>query len=178
MWKYAALLMLLTTRPLSAESFGYDADINYASKLWQTLKRAQLVGEQGVLSTPYPGTLPHGQVLDTIHRPLTLHGHNGTVFITRNYSANGEAPLTSEQVADHPGLYLESISVMFKREEGYDWGNRNWFWVQYTPDGRVMRNANGTSLAGRIGKGSGGGCIACHSDAPGGDMVYANDRLR
>jgi hypothetical protein len=61
------------------------------------------------------------------------------------------------------------------RAAGYHPDNQDWFWVGYMPNGALMQN-NGMGMAGRAAKGMETGCIACHSSAPGGDMVFINDR--
>ena len=72
---------------------------------------------------------------------------------------------------------MEAVTVMFKREAGYDPENKDWFWVKYAPDGSIMKNPKAMSLAGRVAKGNmKQGCIACHRAAPGGDMVYLHNR--
>ena len=38
-----------------------------------------------------------------------------------------------------------------------------------------MKNPKGMSLAGRVAKGMPAGCIACHSNAGGGDFLFIND---
>ncbi len=64
---------------------------------------------------------------------------------------------------------------MYKRK-GYDADNQDWFWAKFKPDGSLHTNPKGVKLAGRIAKGMEMGCIACHSAAPGGDMVFNHDR--
>jgi hypothetical protein len=48
--------------------------------------------------------------------------------------------------------------------------------VFFAADGSVLKNPKGMSLAGRVAKGMPQGCIACHTGAPGGDMVFNHDR--
>ncbi|MFK8033377.1 MAG: hypothetical protein AB8B94_04455 [Hyphomicrobiales bacterium] len=43
---------------------------------------------------------------------------------------------------------------MFKREDGYDAENKNWFWVKYFPDASLDKNPKEMELAGRIAKGN------------------------
>ena len=64
---------------------------------------------------------------------------------------------------------------MYKRN-GYDRDNNDWFWVKFLPDGSLDSNPEGVKLAGRVAKGMSAGCIACHKAAPGGDLVFNNDR--
>ena len=39
--------------------------------------------------------------------------------------------MTRSKVVNDPNAYLKAITVMFKREKGYDPDNQNWFWVKY-----------------------------------------------
>ena len=48
----------------------------------------------------------------------------------------------------------------------------------YRADGTLDKNPKGMQLAGRVAKGAAKGCIACHTAAPGGDMVFNNDRYQ
>ncbi len=75
-----------------------------------------------------------------------------------------------------PAKHLGAISVMFRREAGYDDDNQDWFWVKYLPDGSLYNNAMGGSLAGRIAKGMDAGCIACHSAED--DYVFTSDAIK
>ena len=63
---------------------------------------------------------------------------------------------------------------MLKRP-GYDPDNKDWFWAKYLPDGSLDKNPAGMQLAGMVAKGKPAGCIACHTAAPGGDMVFTSD---
>ena len=76
-------------------------------------------------------------------------------------------------MADRAG-FIEDVTVMFKREDGYDTANQNWFWAKYNPDGSLDITPNGVRLAGRIAKGKPKGCIACHLRAEGGDLLFIN----
>jgi hypothetical protein len=157
-----------------ADSFGEKEDVDYAATLWQMMAQAQLVGEQAVLSKPYKGASPHGDFLDTLETSVTIDGHQGRLILTRNYGGDG---VTRSMVANAPTQHLQAITVMFKREAGYDAENQDWFWSKYAPTGELLQDEHGVPLAGRVAKGAEGrGCIACHKAAPGGDMVYSNDR--
>ena len=103
-----------------------------------------------------------------------IDGHDGVLIAKKNYL--GEA-ITAMDVANDPDAYLDSVTIMFQRQPGYDPENNDWFWVKYAPDGSIMANPMGMSLAGRIAKGMDTGCIACHVAAPGGDYVFSHDRL-
>ena len=158
-----------------AAPFGGENDTAYASKLWQQMAASNLVGEYAFYSTPYKGALPHGDYLDTIDAHLSVDGHQGRLLLQRNYTGSG---LSKAMVANEPEKYLETVTVMYKREKGYDKENQNWFWVKYSPTGEVLKNPEDMAMAGRVAKGTREGCIACHTAAPGGDMVFNNDRVR
>jgi hypothetical protein len=121
---------------------------------------------------PYTGTHPLGAILDTIDAQVIVDGERNIVIIKRNYGGEG---VSKANVANDPNRYLKAVTVMFKRA-GYDADNRDWFWVKYAPGGSVLKNPKGMSLAGRVAKGMPQGCIACHTGAPGGDMVFNHDR--
>jgi hypothetical protein len=156
----------------AAAPFGNADDVGFAGRLWQAMQSANLVGKDAVISTPYTGTHPHGAILDTIDARITVDGERNTVIIKRNYGGEG---VSKSNVADNPDKYLKAVTVMFRRG-GYDPDNRDWFWVKYGPDGSILTNPKGMSLAGRVAKGMPQGCIACHTGAPGGDMVFNHDR--
>ena len=114
---------------------------------------------------PYEGIAPHGMMLETFYTRATVGGHTGTLLVKRNYGPEG---VTEDEVLREPGKHLGAITVMFKREAGYDADNQDWFWAKYLPDGSLDKNPKGMQLAGRVAKGKPKGCIACHSGAPGG----------
>ncbi len=154
--------------------FGGDADVAFAEQLWRELAAARLVGAGAVTSRPYEGVEPHGAILVTLQGDLTVDGHTGAVIVKNNYM--GESVSVSS-VADNPDLNLAAVTVMFRRAEGYDSENLDWFWAKYSSDGSLQTNAQGVRLAGRIGKNPEDACIACHRFAPGDDYVFLNDQL-
>jgi len=152
--------------------FGQPEDVAYAAALWSALDRDRLVGAQKVLSMPYEGNPPHGAMLEYLERQLRVGETLNRVIVKNNYAGED---LDRQQVLASPQEYLASVTVMYRREEGYDPENQNWFWAKYNPDGSLQTNPKGVSLAGRVAKGMDQGCIACHSAAPGGDYVYTYD---
>lgn len=153
--------------------FGGKADVAYGDSLWQALKKAHLVGPGAILSGVYKGTPPHGDVLETMQSKVTVRGHTGTVIVKRNY---GGKDITVEQVNGHRAQYLKWVTVMFKREKGYDPQNKDWFWAKYSPTGGYDKHPKAkVPLVGKVGsRKPGAGCIGCHQNAAGGDMVYFN----
>jgi hypothetical protein len=169
------LALTLIAAPLQAAPFGNEEDLKYAGDLWDTMEKNRLIGEKATISTPYKGVFPHGDFLDTLHGYLMVGDHDGRLIIKRNYGGKGAG---KETVANKPAMYLKAITVMYQREKGYDKPNKDWFWVKYNPAGQVMKNPKGIPLAGRVAKGNKKeGCIACHTGAPGNDMVFNNDRF-
>ena len=154
--------------------FGTPEDTEYARLLWEVMESSRLAGRGALMSTPYDGAPPHGMMLETFYTTATIDGYTGNLIIKRNYGPEG---VEAEAILAAPEEHLGSITVMFQREEGYDPDNMNWFWVKYLPDGTLDKNPKGMALAGRVAKGAEKGCIACHSLAPGGDMVYTTDSL-
>lgn len=152
--------------------FGSEDAVAYADQLWQALAEASLVGDDPIRTMPYEGTEPHGAILEYLEQDLTIDGHEGLAIVKKNY--RGEQ-LSRDQVLSNPGEHLESITVMYRREQGYDPDHQNWFWTKHNPDGSLQTNEQGMPLAGRVAKGMEMGCIACHSAAPGGDYVYSYD---
>lgn len=153
--------------------FGTDADAEYAAKLWSVMEEMNLAGEGMVRSFPYEGVAPHGMMLETFYTTATLDGHTGDLVVKRNYGPEGVS--VNEVMAD-PDKHLGALTVMFRREAGFDADNADWFWVKYLPDGSLDKNPKGMRLAGKVAKGADQGCIACHSGA-GDDMLFTTDHL-
>ena len=153
--------------------FGGDDSVSYSRDLWRAMTRAGLAGWDAYQAVPYEGQHPHGAVLQTLEGKLTVKGHTGAVIVKRNYGGDG---VSTSKVANNPDKWLQAVTVMFRRESGYDSDNKNWFWVKYKPDGSLHTNPKGMKLAGRVAKGKSKGCIACHQGAPGGDYVFNNNR--
>jgi len=102
---------------------------------------------------------------------VTVIGNTGLAIVKRNYGGEG---VSEQNVANNPSKYLKALTVMYKRK-GYDADNQDWFWAKFSPDGSLQSNPKGMKLAGRVAKGMPKGCIACHSAAPGGDMIFTRD---
>ena len=152
--------------------FGTEADADYAATLWQAMEDMNLVGEDVILATPYGGNEPHGMMLETFNTTADVEGHSGDLVVKRNYGPEG---VSADEVLSDPGGHLGSVTVMFRREEGSDPDNADWFWAKYLPDGSLDRNPNDMRLAGRVAKGSDQGCIACHSAQD--DYLFTTDHL-
>ncbi len=158
---------------LSANSqmapFGGEEDVAYSKSLWSAIEKMGLAGEGAINSFPYEGTEPHGFVLETFYTSATVNGHTGELLVKRNY---GPKDVEVEAVQADRAKHLGAVTVMFKREAGYDDDNQNWFWAKYLPDGSLDKNPKGMMLAGKVAKGAKAGCIACHSGAPGDNYIF------
>jgi hypothetical protein len=153
--------------------FGTDADADYAEQVWSAMEEMNLAGDGMVRTFPYEGVAPHGMMLETLYTKATVDGHTGDLIIKRNYGPEG---VSKEAVLSDPDKHLGAVTVMFRREAGFDPDNADWFWVKYLPDGSLDKNPKGMRLAGRVAKGADQGCIACHSGA-GPDMVFTSDHV-
>ncbi len=159
----------------SMPPFGSDEDTAYARDVWQAMENLRLAGPDAMHARPYEGTDPHGMMLETFYTKATIRGQTGDLIVKRNYGPKG---VSEEEVQMNPDKHLGSITVMFRREKGYDPETKDWFWVKYLPDGSLDKNPKGMALAGKVAKGASKGCIACHSLADGGDFVYTSNAFR
>jgi len=147
--------------------FGGMEDIAYAKMLWMKIEK------KGLNSTPsnlYIGGKPHGAVREVLE--AIIDGKR--VIVKRNYGGEG---VSLQNVANDRAKYLKAVTVMAKREKGYDSKNNDWFWVKYKADGSLHTNPKGVKLAGLIDKTQKRkGCIACHNSASGGDLVFKHNK--
>ncbi|ESR24646.1 hypothetical protein [Lutibaculum baratangense] len=159
---------------LSQDSpFGGPEDVEYAATLWEVMTNARLAGENSIKVRPFEGSEPHGTVQEVLSTTATVDGHEGKLLVKRNHGGEG---VTIQEVYDNPVEHLAAVTIMFKREEGYDPENQNWFWAKYLPSGELDVNPDGVELAGRVAKGADEGCIACHSAAGGEDLETLTSR--
>ena len=134
-------------------AFGTDDDVAYGNQLWQKMEAKGFNSVKGDL---HVGTEPHGNILEVLEGKID----GKTVIVKRNYGAKG---ITVDDVAKNRAKYLKAVTVMAKREPGYDEDNQNWFWVKYKPDGSYFNKMGMIPMVGRVAKGKEMGCIACHS---------------
>ncbi|MEJ2529615.1 MAG: cytochrome P460 family protein [Gammaproteobacteria bacterium] len=168
---------LLYTASVAAETpFGGENDQAFAATLWNKMEQLGMVGTNNFISSrPYKGAPPHGMILDLLEKQVSINGVDGALIVKKNYGGDG---LSVDDVINNPQKYLKAITVMFKREGGYDDENQNWFYAKYAADGTLLTNPKGAKLAGRVAKGAPTGCIACHKSAPGNDFVFNHDRYK
>jgi len=167
---FSALIMVVGLANAAPPFSGPD-DVKYAADLWTSMVNESYAGKDAIKSRPYTGQPPHGAILDTIEGPINIAGKIHHIIIKRNYGGPG---VSKDAVANDPAKFLKAITVMLKRP-GYDPEDQDWFWVKYKPNGELHTNPKGMKLAGKIAKGMPVGCIACHSAAPGGDMIFTHN---
>lgn len=168
----AAAAVVASTSIAVSQEFGTDADKAYASDLWAVMEATNLVGDNAIMATPYEGGPPHGAMLETFYTKATVNGHTGDLVVKRNY---GPEDVTAEEVLADPGKHLGAVTIMFRREAGYDADNQDWFWVKYLADGTLDKTPTGVEMAGRVVKGADAGCIACHSGVD--DYIFTADHI-
>ena len=147
--------------------FGGDTDVVFAKSLWQSMLESKLIGNDAINVYPFKGNQPHGAIQQVTDSTVSIQGRKERLIVKRNHG--GEGASVKSVYAD-PQKYLKAITVMYKREAGYDSENLDWFWAKYTPTGSIDKNPTGTLLAGRIGKGGSTGCIAGHKALGGNDL--------
>jgi hypothetical protein len=155
-----------------AMPFGSADDSAYAAAIWDSMVESNLAGDGIVISYPYPGTDPHGFLLETFYTQATIGGHTGALVVKRNF---GPLDVTEDEVSGDPKGHLGAITIMFEREADYDPITQNWFYAKYLPDGTLDANPAGVALAGLVGKDADAGCIACHQNAGGDDYIFTTD---
>jgi hypothetical protein len=155
--------------------FSRPQSVAFAGKLWRAMEAKKLVGKNAIIGFPYDGNKPHGAWLENLETDIEVDGRVGHIIVKNNYGPS--ADVDPETIMTNRLKQLGAVTVMFRHEAGYDAQNKNWFWAKYLPDGSLDKNPNGMQLAGRVAKGAPKGCIACHTGAPGGDMVCSHDRF-
>ena len=98
--------------------FGGVSDVAYAKMLW---KKIEEKGLNSIPSNLYIGGKPHGAVREVLE--AIIDGKR--VIVKRNY---GGAGVSLENVAKDRAKYLKAVTVMAKREKGYDPKNMDCFW--------------------------------------------------
>ncbi len=156
----------MASEKMMSPPFGNAEDVDYSKQLWAKMEA------KGLNSTPanlYVGGPPHGPVREVLE--AVIGGKR--IIVKRNFGGEG---VSVETVSQDRAKFLKAITVMAKRENGYDPENGDWFWVKYKPDGSLHTNAKGMKLAGKIAKGMDKGCIACHQSASGNDLVFVHNK--
>ncbi|OOZ36033.1 hypothetical protein [Solemya elarraichensis gill symbiont] len=173
----AASILILgqtaTAQDAAPAFFGGPDDVSYAEKLWDSLESNQLVGTSAINVFPFAGNQPHGAIQQVLDKKIEVDGKVSRVIVKRNH---GGENISVKSIYSDPVSNLKAVTVMVKREAGYDSDNLDWFWAKYTPVGDLGKNPKGTLLAGRIGKNASAGCIACHRAIGGDDLETLTEK--
>ncbi|KHF25126.1 hypothetical protein JV46_09690 [Solemya velum gill symbiont] len=173
----AASILMLGQSSVAQETapafFGGPDDVSYAEKLWDSLEENQLVGRDAINVFPFAGNQPHGAIQQVLDKEIVVDGKASRVIVKRNH---GGANISVKSIYSDPVSNLKAVTVMVKREAGYDSDNLDWFWAKYTAAGNLDNNPKGTLLAGRIGKNASAGCIACHRAIGGEDLETLTEK--
>ncbi|MFQ5506758.1 MAG: cytochrome P460 family protein [Planctomycetota bacterium] len=149
--------------------FGSRRDVAFARDLWKAMKGY----EHWKLTTPvYKGGSPHGKWVRLYSTFVGVGGKSYPIIVKDNFGGRG---VTTERIQKDRKAFLKAVTVMLRREPGYDRENQDWFYAKYAPDGTVEKNPKGMLLAGRVAKGMNKGCISCHLQAQGNDFLFSND---
>ncbi len=172
----------LTSAALAQDApFGSPGEVEFANQLWQQMAAARLVGRDAIQTTTYEGgTGLHSVTIVTVQGQVEVNGSTGLALVKKNFRTADGTPAAEADV--FAGTVGGPVTVMYQREVGYDPDNQDWFWAVFTPAGDVVVNPLGMNMAGKI---VGGGamaeapfnCIACHTAAPGDDMVFLHDAV-
>ena len=162
--------------------FGGPDDVDFAKRLWSAMAEARLVGPNALKTTTYQGgTGLHTTTLTALQGTVTVGDNTGLAIVKNNFRVPEGQEVTDADIIERPQDFGGPVTVMYQRA-GFDPDNQNWFWAVFTPRGDVVVNPLGLNMAGRI---VGGGampdapfnCIACHTGAPGDDMVFLHDAV-
>jgi hypothetical protein len=125
--------------------------------VWDFLKKADYAKKWKMWPDSKPmhkGVDPHGALLNVYVNDTALKGIA---------AKKGKLPVDSLIVIDNfkADKKLDAIGVMYK-VKGYNPGDGDWFWAQYSPDGKVIEE-------GKIDE-----CIRCHAAQKTNDYVYSS----
>jgi mono/diheme cytochrome c family protein len=172
-------LMILAGTAASAQTTRTNNDSSFEDQFWK-----YLVGNNyknwspgpGAAAGFYKGRNPHGAYLKMYVNRTAAGSMDdmavGSVVILENYFKDQS---------------LKTISVMY-RTTGFNPDGNDWYWIEYRPDGSVVRAAaqeNETqnrirnvslTTSPKLLMGKAANCIQCHQSAAGDDFVFSNDR--
>ncbi|MCP3870954.1 MAG: hypothetical protein GY703_23225 [Gammaproteobacteria bacterium] len=136
--------------------FGNESDIKFAKALWKSMEENSSVGDNAINVYPFKGNQPHGAIQQVLDTDIAVNGRASRVTVKRKH---GGKDITVKSIYADPVSNLKAVTVMYKREAGYDSDDLDWFWVKYTPEGAIDKNPKGMKMFGRIGKDGSGGCL-------------------
>ncbi len=150
-WTTALILVLVLAavaqpNTTAAELWSWLLEQNFAER-WRHVP--------GEPEGTYLGEAPHGELLQTFVNDLAFTAleqkrfplPDGAVIVKENYTRDGR---------------LANLAVMWK-VEGYNPEGGDWFWAEYTPDGRVLFEGKAAL------------CIGCHARKKTSDWIFSGN---
>lgn len=135
-----------------------NAYSGYAS--WNKVNSTTITGDRtGILGNAHEGSAGFREVyVNSAGLPVSSGSAavpyaEGSIILKEAYKDSGGAKGA-----------LESLTVMVKRESGYDGENGNWEYIMLTPEMKVQAQ-------GRL-----SGCISCHLAAEEDDFIFTHNR--
>ncbi len=105
--------------------FGSPPDVPYAKQLWTAMEAQRLVDPNSISTTIYKGgTAPHTETLITLQGNVTINGNTGLAIVKKNFG-KGKDAATEAQVFADPQKHLKILTVMYRREKGFDTANKD-----------------------------------------------------
>jgi hypothetical protein len=181
----AGAIAVATATGASAQSnppFGDANDLAFANQLWAAMAEARIVGPNALKTTTYQGgTGLHATTLTALQGMVTVGNNTGLAIVKNNFQGADGKDVTDADIIGRPQDFGGPATVMYQRK-GFDPDNQDWFWAVYKPNGEVVVNPKGMTMAGRIVGGNAMpdapfNCVACHKGAPGNDMVFLHDAV-
>jgi hypothetical protein len=164
-----------------AQTLRSDKEASFEDQFWK-----YLVGNN------YKNWSPGPNESAGFYRGENPHGAYLKMYINRTAAGSiddmavGSVVILENYLKDQS---LKTISVMY-RTAGFNPDGNDWYWIEYNPDGSVVRSAakaNGarnqihnvslTTSPKRMVMGKASNCIGCHQSAAGEDFVFSNDRI-
>jgi len=127
------------------------------------------------VSSPYrqwsrlPAGADEAQAANDPHGPWVKKYANAVA--AKNPTRLGYGSVLVSEEYDDDKTTLKAVSVMYC-VKGTDPAHYDWYWLKYTPDGKVVRapaEQGGKPIAGKVQS-----CIQCHQKAKM-DLVFSND---
>ena len=110
---------------------------------------------------PRPASDPHGPWVKTYANPVAA----------KNPARLGYGSILVNEEYDDDKTTLKAVSVMYC-VKGTDPAHYDWYWLKFTPTGKVMRapaDQGGKPIAGKVQS-----CVNCHQKGRA-DLVFSND---
>lgn len=163
-----------------------EKEPTFEQRFWDWLERVKYKENfapwPGMEDKFLPGESPHGPFLKLyVNQPVHRNPEDPpykSVIVKENYkpvkkeakpAAKGEEAKKKPASKEEMKKKLVTMTIMYRMKEDYDPDHKDWYWVKYSPDGKVAQK-DGKPIGGRVKS-----CIQCHANAAGDDYVFTND---